>query len=352
MGGFKILRKTERDSLSLARKLLYDIGSYSRSCGSEGIRRARDRVKGFLRSLGIDFKSQSFKVKKRIPVAGKVEVGKETYEGIPFVGSKSNTFEGLIGRDLELLPYGKRGGKDNQLLYLEHLNEFYVGYTEGGTLLSIKREVVKSLEGKFIRVDCLTQERELIGENILFEVGRGESLFLVAHLDTRPFVKGTVDNALSVVLILILAKELLRESLKYRLKFLITDCGEMGLEGSRFFVENSKEDLNLCINLDSIGWHNPALLYRDGGGFNGGFLMEKFLKFLKDYPFKVRLRASKGLRGDHVPFKEAGADVLFLTSYPFTFKHTSLDNLSAVSWENFKNWYNLLRGFLLELPKL
>ncbi|MDQ7082820.1 MAG: M28 family peptidase, partial [Aquificota bacterium] len=95
-------------------------------------------------------------------------------------------------------------------------------------------------------------------------------LYLIAHIDSKPFVKGAIDNALSVALILMIAKEIRDTySFPYRIRFLITDCEEMGLEGAKHHVENLKHTY-YAIAVDSVGWVNPAVLSQRQRGLQRG----------------------------------------------------------------------------------
>jgi aminopeptidase YwaD len=68
-----------------------------------------------------------------------------------------------------------------------------------------------------------------------------------------------IDNGLASLLLPYLYEELRENySIPFKLRFLITDGEEVGLEGSKFHTLKKPKHAYYCINLDGIGWQNPC----------------------------------------------------------------------------------------------
>jgi len=55
---------------------------------------------------------------------------------------------------------------------------------------------------------------------------------------------------------------------------------------------------------------------------------------------------------DHIPFKRKGVEALFLSSNPFSLRHTFYDTYSAVDWDVVELWFEVLSSFLRRFHKL
>ncbi len=353
-------------------ELTHFFSSRKRVSSSEGIRESQQKIIKFLRSLKIPFVEENFVVEKNIPVEGKVKFNGTQIEGYPFVGSLWGDREAEVIREEEdvkgkiaLVKVGgereedkvrrlKERGAVGAVFYLEELSSPYIGNlgNESFLALSVDRESAKELLGKKVRIEAKVRRTKVRGKNIYFDIGKGPFLYITAHLDSKPFVYGALDNAVAVALLLVMAKEI-RESyyFPFRLRFMITDAEELGLEGAKYHVKNLKHAFYV-INVDSIGWHNPAVIYKDWAGYNGEKIMEKFYRHMKDLKIEVPFKEGKRGRSDHIPFKEKGVEALFLSSNPFTLRHTFYDSYEAINWDVVEMWYELLSSFLRRFHKL
>ncbi len=83
-----------------------------------------------------------------------------------------------------------------------------------------------------------------------------EVIVFTAHFDSVPFSYGTYDNGTGTVTILDLYNKFLNTKPKRTLKFVWCGSEEVGLLGSKAFVNDHKEELKdyrLCINVDMTG---------------------------------------------------------------------------------------------------
>ena len=339
----------------------------------------RKLIETTLGQLG-DVQSQPFKASLRKPVLGYVKTLSD-YHGIPYTNSPSfqgsgivvncgfGTSKELLGKDLKgkfaLIREGKRPFREKEkllklkgaravIVYRAEVNEIYNGISAGLLpVLSLKREDAQLLDGATVELTVQTQQVEVEGKNLWLDLGsKGHCLTFIAHYDTKPGTFGAIDNAVSVALLLWLASKLANsfKGKTYRIRFLFTDLEEYGLQGAEHFVATLSEreiKNTIAISVDTVGWNNPAVLYRDGEGFNDTRLIEAvermldYLKFRDIFLFKE----GRSGRSDHIPFRRRGARTLFFASNPFPLRHTVLDNFSAVNPEMVKKWMQLLHLF-------
>ncbi len=354
------------------KEITENLSSENRLSSSEGLRNSQRYVRDYLRRSEVPFREEVFEIQRDLPLESRVVVNGEEIPAFPFVGSLAGEREAEVVREedevegkiaivrlggvresekaRELAKRGAVGG----IFYLEELDSPFAGTLNGtGFLaLSVSREKALGLEGQKVRVVSKVRRSSIVGRNIYFDIGKGPFLYVIAHLDTKPFVKGAIDNALSVAMILVMLKQLKYSyQFPFRIRFLITDCEELGLEGARHHVKGLKYT-DWAINLDSIGWVNPAVIYRDSAGYNGERIMDKFYRHLKDLKIDIPFREGRRGRSDHIPFKEKGVQTLFLSSNPFTFRHTLYDDINAVDWDIAELWLEVLLSFIRRFHKL
>lgn len=91
-------------------------------------------------------------------------------------------------------------------------------------------------------------------------------ILLSAHIDSAG-TPGAQDNASGVAVLLELARTLPRLSLPFRLRFVFFGAEEVGLLGSKAYVDRHREDLQGCelmFNMDSVGGKDIWIDMRDG----------------------------------------------------------------------------------------
>ncbi|GAB6065940.1 M28 family metallopeptidase [Aquifex pyrophilus] len=364
------------EKIDEVRRVFEEICWKNRLSGSKGNKETRSFIKKYLKENGFKVYTESFSVSKTLPVSAVIKAEGKEYPAWPLVGSlwgevsgevkvlKELGEEDIKGKIVAMPVGGMRDSEKARILrdkkasalitYMEELNVNFSGTIGDVKFFAVNttREVVKEIEGKEVIIRIKTQKKEIKGENLYVEFGRGPIVCLVAHYDTKPFVYGAIDNGLSVSLLLVLAKELVKyEELPFRIRILFTDCEELGLEGSYRHAMNSKNILYV-INLDSIGWKNPAVIYKDVKGYNGEIINEKFMKHVNDMKVNINFAESKTGASDHIPFKERGIETLFLSSNPFTIRHTHLDDYFAVDWDIVGMWYETISYFVRRIHRL
>ena len=150
--------------------------------------------------------------------------------------------------------------------------------------------------------------------------GRGDWVIVVGgHLDSVPEAPGINDNGSGVATILEIALQMaeLEVELVNKVRFAFWGAEELGLHGSRFYVDNlSEQELNniaLNLNFDMIGSPNYVRFVYDGDGSDTGVggprgsgnIEQTFLDYFADQGLPVEPTAMDG-RSDYWPFINVG----------------------------------------------
>ncbi len=349
--------------------LAYNILTQNRFIGTKGHKKAKENFMLFLESKNIKFSVEEFYVEKYVPKSSKLSVNGQDIPCVAYAGSPPAEVEAMVKRefikgDIALCPRKEEEaliksaqGKGSKavITYLEDLDTHFYGNAEDVSIpvVNVKASHLSLLEDAQVKLSVESSKERIKCSNIIFEIGRGPIFYVVAHMDTKPEVFGAIDNGVGFLLLPFIYGELRKDfKVPYRFRFMITDGKEVGLEGARFHVGKGLKHTFYCLNVDSVGWYNPAVIYSDAEGPNGEKIMDMFYRHMKDMKVEVDFRASKDARSDHIPFKKKGAQTLFLSSHPFSVRHTFYDVVDAVDWDKVRMWFDLILSFLRRFHKL
>ncbi|MEN3028734.1 MAG: M28 family peptidase [Aquificaceae bacterium] len=358
------------DRLEFFKEFAYKVLSYNRLTGTEEHRKAHRLIESFLQYISRHYEKETFRIKRFIPTEAWLKAGEERVRAVAYIGSRDTELEGYVKKDyiegdIALIPNltrekaleAQRKGAVAIVTYRG--DDRAKGYVYGSSMglsipvLSIDREDLQRLADFKVRLSIRSSEKTLQGTNLLMEIGKGPILYLLAHLDTVQRVYGAVNNGVGFLLLLFLYEELReRYNTPYRLRFLITDGRELGLEGTRFHMSGNLKHVFYCVNLEGIGWHNPCVIYEDADGYNGERINELFYRHVEDLKVKIDFCRAREREGNHLPFKEKGIQTLFLSSHPLTITHTLYDNYEAISWDHVVLWYEVILSFLRRFHRL
>jgi hypothetical protein len=98
------------------------------------------------------------------------------------------------------------------------------------------------------------------------DTNAGREIVLSAHIDSAG-TPGAQDNASGVAVLLELARTLPKLNLPFRLRFVFFGGEEVGLLGSKAYVDRHREDLQRCelmFNMDCVGGKDIWIDMRDG----------------------------------------------------------------------------------------
>jgi len=201
------------------------------------------------------------------------------------------------------------------------------------------------------------QTRNVIG---YLEVGEAKDSFVVitAHYDhlgtmgDNTIFYGANDNASGVALMLDLAKTLQKDSLKYTLVF-IACCGEeMGLQGSKFFVENPLIDLSkvkMAINFDLLCAGDKGITVVNG--LNHPQKTELLTKINTENQYLTEITPAENARNsDHYWFTAQDIPAFFIYAKGKTGKgHHPSDTCENCTLSGYNSIFKLFYQFIKEL---
>lgn len=181
-----------------------------------------------------------------------------------------------------------------------------------------------------LRVSVKLDQR--LSHNVIAEHQRsGDGVVILgAHYDTVPNLSGAGDNGSGTAVLLAVAGELSRQSLPFTLRFIAFGSEELGLLGSRHYVDSmSPEDrrrVRAMLNFDALG-------NGDGVGILGNEALTGLAAQLGT-TLGIDLEISSGLQGggsDHMSFAGAGIPVVMFFGRDFSLIHTPGDTLESVT---------------------
>ena len=279
------------------------------------LRSATGEVSGNLVSVGLATKDD-------IPEGGLEGMVALVERGIITFEEKTNRVEqaGAVA----IVIYNNRPG-DFQGILLSPAGIPALGITEAD---GERIEDLLSDEDLEVRVSVETEEHD--SRNVIADKpGPGNGMLVLGgHYDTIPDISGASDNSSGTALLLTLAEKLAQESLPFSIRFIAFGSEELGLLGSRHYVnslsEAEEKNIQAMFNFDAVGTGNFGLL----GNKELTTLAEELAESLQ-----IDATVSPGLQGgdsDHSSFAAAGIPVLMFFGDDFSRIHTPADTLDFV----------------------
>lgn len=232
----------------------------------------------------------------------------------------------------------KDAGAAGIVIYNNRPGNFQGTLLSQGTIpaVAISQEEGEQLEGLVsageVVASLSVQTETLLSRNVVAEkpVPGERVVVLGGHFDTVPGVSGANDNASGTAVVLTIAKELAREPVPFTLRFIAFGSEELGLLGSRHYVDSlsaiEQGRVEAMLNFDALA-----------NGERLGILGSSKLTDLALEEGAARgidVRASAGLQGgssDHASFSKFGIPVLMFFSEDFSRIHTPQDTLNALN---------------------
>ncbi len=163
---------------------------------------------------------------------------------------------------------------------------------------------------------------------------------------------GANDNASGIAMMLNLAKYFKANPPKYSVVFIAFAAEEVGLIGSKYFVEHPLiplSNIEFLINIDLMGNGAEGVMAVNGSIFKKQFEILNNINKQKNYLPAIKVRG-KAANSDHYWFSEAGVPCFFfylMGAYPHY--HDVNDKASAVPLTNFGNAFLLFKDFIISL---
>jgi aminopeptidase YwaD len=182
-------------------------------------------------------------------------------------------------------------------------------------------------------------------------LGFGEDGNSMLRTGERLIHNGADDNASGTAGLLVLADLIRKEKLKqHNYLFIAFSAEELGLYGSKYFVENPTIDLgsvNFMINMDMIGRLNDNTRSLTIGGFGTSPVWSKVLTNGIRTPLSFKIDSSGTGPSDHTSFYRKDIPVLFFFTGIHSDYHKPTDDWEKINyegqWEILKLIYQVLR---------
>lgn len=257
--------------------------------------------------------------------------------------------------------------------------EFFNSILEGKNVDDIEKELNKSLQANSfdlnktadlklnLEIDKRTTYNVIATLNS--PINSSEYVVLGAHYDhlgmggensssRRPDTvavhNGADDNASGVSAVLEVAEKLYteKENLKKNFVFVFFGAEEMGLLGSKFYVENSNIDMaavDAMVNLDMVGRMKPDTSIQIGGTGTSIESKDILNDINEHYGFKIAMSDAGYGPSDHASFYAEDIPVLFISSGAHQDYHTPEDDLGTINVDGIQMIANYASDILLNL---
>jgi Zn-dependent M28 family amino/carboxypeptidase len=165
--------------------------------------------------------------------------------------------------------------------------------------------------------------------------------------DTVAIHSGADDNASGVALMIELAEKLASDKGKHArsILFVAFTGEEMGLLGSKYFVENmgiSSSAVNLMVNLDMVGRMKEGNGVQVGGVGTAAGLRDTVLSFNDTTLLSLSFTDEGYGPSDHSSFYGKNIPVLFITTGPHFDYHTPFDTFDKLNYAGMVRIGNLI----------
>ncbi len=185
-----------------------------------------------------------------------------------------------------------------------------------------------------VKIDSRTEVAQKTGHNIIgtLKGTTDDVIVLGGHYDSVSAGPGANDNGSGIAVLLELASDLGKQKHKNTLAVIGFDGEELGLLGSRYYVDNLSTDerarIKGMLNFDMLGGGSGPLLL--GGDGNLGQLGRDIADQLGITARNFRLGGGAG--SDHESFQRIGVDTIFF-SRDYSLLHTPEDTMDQVKPE-------------------
>lgn len=189
-----------------------------------------------------------------------------------------------------------------------------------------------------------------------------EIVYVTAHYDSVPFSPGANDDGSGTVTILEIARNIKDLPTNKEIRFVAFGAEEIGLVGSRYYVDQLSEaeiDRSLLdFQLDMVGtnWEPASQLYISPVDGAPNLVWESSVAAAERIGIDTDILYLNAFgRSDHVPFYDAGIDsALFIWMEPGTerlepYYHTPEDKIEHVSQEKIQLVGDLINSAVIDL---
>lgn len=314
---------------------------------------------------GQDFKEMTYGASVSGSVSGKLKSVLRTDASITISENINTVLENPKGyiNDYELMAGGIKAVivPGDEYLRFRSPYKLQKGYDEGLIKIYVSRRIVPELrsfaeKNYTFDIKSSIKIKPTKGSNIIGILeGKNKNLpplILSAHFDHVGFdgdgviYPGTFDNASGTGFLLECARNLSSLNQPERtIIFIAFDGEEVGLIGSKYFVENPPMDISEaeCINFDMVGSSGKLPVSIIYSSQRSEFADEILgISRLENIPAKTSLNDSS----DHAYFCASGIKAVTLIQYDVSKIHTPEDTTENISENGFIDVYRILDAYL------
>ncbi len=367
------------------RKHVYFLASdytEGRLSGSHGNQIARDYIEFYLKKLGYDVIEQKF------PIPGKIHVEEFTVEPNlplkPLYFSSSGDIRGRVGRDIQVIDAdslsefdmmmkaidARENGKKAVIFLVSSpiLQRSYFRNDLKIVALQMEKKDENLLgDGQEVHIRLKVKKENITGINLIaIKKGHPGSRYIMvgAHYDhlgygpmgsMKPDLmdihNGADDNASGVAGVLELAEYFADRSTNHGLVFVFWDAEELGLLGSKYYIEHPVIPLDSILaylNFDMIGRMKDSTLYLIGIKTAREF--QGIVDSLKGlYALKIKSSDSGFGASDQNAFYSSRVPVLHFFTGAHSDYHTPLDDPEKLNYMGEETVLKFARDLILTL---
>jgi len=192
---------------------------------------------------------------------------------------------------------------------------------------------------------------------IAYVEGKKKNKFIIisAHYDhlgqmgNDVYFPGANDNASGVAMLLYMAKYFSENKPKYSLAFMAFGAEEVGILGSKYYVENPLfplKDIRFVVNCDIMGTGDHGVTVVNGTVHKKEFKKLAVLNLENKYVEKVKVRG-RAANSDHYWFSQRQIPAVFIyTMGGITAYHDVFDKSETLPLTEFSDLSKLLIGFI------
>ena len=171
----------------------------------------------------------------------------------------------------------------------------------------------------------------------------------LGHLGKDQYIPGANDNASGIAMLLYLAKHYVQNPPDYSILFIACGGEELGLLGSKYFVENGKmnfQKIKFLLNFDIVGTGDEGITAVNSSVFTEAYTLMLAINEEKQYLKKIKKRG-QAANSDHWPFFEKGVPCFFIyTMGGIQAYHDVYDKAETLPLTEFIDLSSLIIDFL------
>ena len=222
-------------------------------------------------------------------------------------------------------------------------------------ILELKDSLIWDADSVYLDVENVFL-RDIVTHNVIGCISglKKKSIIISAHYDHlgmmgKAIFPGANDNASGVAMLLSLANFFSDKSPKYNLVFIAFGAEEVGILGSKYYVENPLfplDDIKFVLNLDIMGTGDEGITVVNGLLHKKQFKQLTSINKKQEYLSKIKIRG-RAANSDHYWFSQLGIPSFFIyTMGGIKAYHDVYDRSETLPMSEFNDLFHLLIDFI------